>query len=169
MKDHFESLLKQVGVNTLKEEGYIIASGGKEIPVLLTVNSLWLDNISVLSIILTNLTKLKHRTMQLEQKNEELAFQNEEKEKRAAELVIANKELAFQNDEKEKRAAELVIANKELIFQIEEKEKRAAEKILANKELGFHIEEKEKLGAELIIAATDVKELEGCNQKITMS
>ncbi|MDB5267694.1 MAG: hypothetical protein JWP58_734, partial [Hymenobacter sp.] len=39
------------------------------------------------------------------------AFQNDEKEKRAAELVIANKELAFQNDEKVKRAAELRIAN----------------------------------------------------------
>ena len=37
--------------------------------------------------------------------NEELAFQNDEKEKRAAELGIANEELAFQNDEKEKRAA----------------------------------------------------------------
>ncbi len=34
-----------------------------------------------------------------------------EKEKRAAELIIANKELAFQNEEKEKRAAELIIAN----------------------------------------------------------
>ena len=40
-----------------------------------------------------------------------LAFQNEEKEKRAAELVIANKELAFQNEEKEKRAEELLMAN----------------------------------------------------------
>ncbi len=67
--------------------------------------------------------------------NKELAFQNEEKEKRAAELAIANKELSFQNEEKEKRAAELAIANKELAFQNEEKEKRAAELIIANKEL----------------------------------
>ncbi|WP_232726923.1 ATP-binding protein [Flavobacterium sp. 1] len=44
-----------------------------------------------------------------------MAFQNNEKEKRAAELSIANIELAFQNNEKEKRAAELVIANKELL------------------------------------------------------
>ena len=44
----------------------------------------------------------------------ELAFQNDEKEKRAAELIIANKELTFQNEEKEKRATELMIANKEL-------------------------------------------------------
>jgi len=40
--------------------------------------------------------------------------QNEEKENRAAELVIANKELAFQNREKEKRAEELSTINKEL-------------------------------------------------------
>jgi light-regulated signal transduction histidine kinase (bacteriophytochrome) len=43
-----------------------------------------------------------------------LAFQNEEKEKRASELVIANAELVYQNEEKEKRAAELESVNKEL-------------------------------------------------------
>lgn len=37
--------------------------------------------------------------------------QNEEKEKRADELMMANKELAFQNLEKEKRADELIVAN----------------------------------------------------------
>jgi PAS domain S-box-containing protein len=84
--------------------------------------------------------------------NKELAFQNDEKEKRAAELSIANKELAFQNDEKEKRAAELIIANKELAFQNNEKEKRARELDVANKELAFQNNEKEKRAAELIIA-----------------
>jgi two-component system CheB/CheR fusion protein len=59
----------------------------------------------------------------------------EEKEKRAAELIIANKELAFQNEEKEKRAAELIIANKELAFQNEEKEKRAQEALQMAAEL----------------------------------
>ncbi len=54
------------------------------------------------------------RTKELEQLNQKLVFQNEEKEKRATELVIANNELAFQNEEKEKRATELMIANKEL-------------------------------------------------------
>ena len=65
----------------------------------------------------------------------ELAFQKTEKEKRAAELIIANKELIFQNEEKEKRAQELILANKELAFQNEEKEKRAIELIFANTEL----------------------------------
>jgi diguanylate cyclase (GGDEF)-like protein len=84
--------------------------------------------------------------------NTELEFQNEEKKKRAAELVIANTELNFQNNEKEKRAAELVIANKELVFQNGEKEKRAAELAIANKELVFQNGEKEKRAAELVIA-----------------
>ncbi|MBC7748771.1 MAG: PAS domain S-box protein, partial [Methylotenera sp.] len=94
----------------------------------------------------------KKRAAELIIANKELAFQNEEKEKRAAELIIANKELAFQNEEKEKRAAELFIANKELIFQNEEKEKRAAELHIANEELAFQNEEKEKRAAELNIA-----------------
>jgi len=84
--------------------------------------------------------------------NKELLFQNKEKEKRAAELILANKELAFQNKEKEKRAAELILANKELAFQNKEKEKRATELILANKELAFQNKEKEKRAAELILA-----------------
>ena len=84
--------------------------------------------------------------------NEELAFQNDEKEKRAQELSVANTELAFQNDEKEKRAAELSIANEELAFQNNEKEKRAAELGIANEELAFQNDEKEKRAAELGIA-----------------
>jgi PAS domain S-box-containing protein len=90
--------------------------------------------------------------IELKEANKELAFQNDEKEKRAEELIIANKELAFQNDEKEKRAAELIIANKELAFQNDEKEKRAEELIIANKELAFQNDEKEKRAEELIIA-----------------
>ncbi|MEO8762128.1 MAG: ATP-binding protein, partial [Bacteroidia bacterium] len=82
----------------------------------------------------------------------QLAFEYEEKAKRAAELVIANIELAFQNTEKAKREAELMIANKELIFQNEEKGNRAAELIIANIELAFQNQEKAKRAAELMIA-----------------
>jgi len=94
----------------------------------------------------------ENRAAELVIANKELAFQNEEKENRAAELNIANKELAYQNNEKEKRAAELSIANTELIFQNEEKENRAAELVIANKELVFQNEEKENRAAELVIA-----------------
>ncbi|WP_192820387.1 PAS domain S-box protein [Rufibacter sp. LB8] len=88
--------------------------------------------------------------------NEELAFQNDEKGKRAAELSIANDELAFQNDEKEKRAQELSVANKELAFQNDEKEKRAAELSIANIELAFQNDEKEKRAQELSVANTEL-------------
>ena len=95
---------------------------------------------------------LEKSDLELRNANKELAFQNEEKEKRAAELDVANKELAFQNKEKGKRAAELDIANKELVFQNKEKEKRAAELGVANKELLFQNKEKEKRAAELGVA-----------------
>ena len=108
----------------------------------------------------------ENRAAELIIANKELAFQNEEKEKRAAELVVANKELAFQNEEKEKRAAELVVANKELAFQNEEKEKRAAELAVANRELAFQNEEKEKRAAELIIANRELKQAEDDIRKL---
>ena len=89
--------------------------------------------------------------------------ENEEKEKRAAELLIANKELVFQNEEKEKRASELILANKELAFQNEEKDKRAAELAIADKELVFQTGEKADRAAELIII---IKELTLKNEEI---
>ncbi len=92
--------------------------------------------------------------------NKELAFQNEEKEKRAAELLIANKELAYQNNEKEKRAAELIVANKELAYQHDEKSKRAEELIIANQELIYQNEEKEKRAEELASAYQELKKTE---------
>ena len=92
------------------------------------------------------------RAAELALANQELAFQNAEKEKRATELILANQELAFQNAEKEKRAAELILANQELAFQNAEKEKLAADFVLANQELAFQNEEKEKRAAELILA-----------------
>ncbi len=105
--------------------------------------------------------------------NIELAFQNKEKDKRAAELVIAKEEkskraaelviakeekikradeLVHANEEKYNRAAELVIANKELAFQNKEKDKRANELVLANIELAFQNKEKDKRAYELTLA-----------------
>jgi two-component system CheB/CheR fusion protein len=45
----------------------------------------------------------------------EMKLTKEEKEKQAAELIIANKELAFQNEEKEKRAAEALLKANDLL------------------------------------------------------
>ncbi|MEZ7887647.1 MAG: PAS domain-containing protein, partial [Flavobacteriales bacterium] len=137
------------------------------------LQELLLENASLRKKLETEL-KISNKTIAHQEKeeraaelviaNKKLVFQNDEKEKRAAELVIANKELIFQNDEKEKRAAELVIANKELVFQNDEKEKRAAELVVANKELAFQNDEKEKRAAELVITKKELafkKELDG--------
>ena len=97
--------------------------------------------------------------------NMELVFQNGEKEKRAAELIIANRELVFQNKEKEDRATELILANQELVIQNHEKESRAAELIIANRELAFQNAEKEKRAAELIIANTELAYQNGEKEK----
>jgi diguanylate cyclase (GGDEF)-like protein len=66
----------------------------------------------------------------------------------ADELIIANKELHFQNDEKEKRAAELLIANDEkdkqadeLLIANDEKDKQADELLIANEEKHKRAEE----------------------------
>ena len=102
------------------------------------------------------------KRMQLEQELaaalQEIAFLNEEKGKRASELIIANLELKFETEEKAKRAAELVIANIELVFQNKEKEKRAAELIIANKELAFQNGEKVKRAKELENANRDLEQ-----------
>ena len=102
------------------------------------------------------LNEKEKRAAELVIANTELSFQNDEKEKRAAELVIANTELSFQNDEKEKRAAELAIANTELNFQYTEKGMLAAELVIANTELIFQNNEKEKRAAELVIANNEL-------------
>jgi signal transduction histidine kinase len=89
----------------------------------------------------------------------ELVIANEEKAKREAELVIANSEkakqtagIAIAEDEKAKRVAELVIAE-------EEKAKRVAELVIANEEKAKRVaeliidnEEKSKRVAEFVIA-----------------
>ncbi|MFT4940248.1 MAG: diguanylate cyclase (GGDEF)-like protein/PAS domain S-box-containing protein [Paraglaciecola sp.] len=62
--------------------------------------------------------------------NKELVFQNQEKEKRAAELVIANEELVIANEA-------LITANETLRSQREIKGKRAAELVIANEALSI--------------------------------
>lgn len=115
---------------------------------------------SVLNLHETKILKLAQKQegilTELTIANIELAFQNEEKRKRAEELAIANIELAFQIEEKRKRAEELTIADIELVFQNEEKEKRAKELAIANVELSFQNEEKEIKAEELVIANVEL-------------
>jgi|WetSurMetagenome_2_1015567.scaffolds.fasta_scaffold01958_7 signal transduction histidine kinase len=107
---------------------------------------------------------------------DDLEIANEEKAKRAAELVIANEEkakreaeLVIANVEKEKQLAGILIAEEEkakradeLVVAEEEKQKRVAELVIANEEKAKRVaelvidnEEKSKRVAELVIADSE--------------
>ncbi|MBC7887233.1 MAG: PAS domain-containing protein [Ferruginibacter sp.] len=84
-EDHFEVLLKSDREYALKQELYLSGSNDKIIPVRMSVNTLSLDNMNVLSIIITDLTiqnqhqeELKLRTKQLEQNVKELEIVNKD-------------------------------------------------------------------------------------------
>jgi len=111
-----------------------------------------MTNIAISVYTVQQAEEKEKRAAELVIANKELAFQSNEKEKREEELIIANEELVYQSNEKEKRANELIISNKELVYQSDEKEKRARELVVANRELAFQNEEKEKRAAELIVA-----------------
>ena len=103
-KQGFPNLIHKGLRNNIKEEIYIQSGDDKEIPVLMSLKALHIDNRVVMSIILTDLTifnknqeELKHRTNQLSEKYKEL-------EKSNTELSIANaevKELIGLNTHKE--------------------------------------------------------------------
>ena len=77
--------------------------------------------------IIEDITMRKKAEQELIIANKNLAFQNEEKEKRANELAIANIELAFQNKEKVKRANELEIKVEERTEELTEINKKLVE------------------------------------------
>lgn len=100
--------------------------------------------------------ELENQIAELQQHNEivclNFSIQSEEKEKRAAELIIANIELVFQNEEKTKRATELIISKIKFAQQSEENEKLAEELIIANLAVA--------LQSELIVAKEKAEENE---------
>ena len=151
-RSDFNLFLKRV-FNSMKKEkcDVVLITKNKE-PVYVHLTGIVFGNKDECLINGTDVTTLRQAEQKLMVANKELAFENLEKAKRAAELVIANKELAFENEEKANRAAELVIANKELAFENEEKANRAAELVIANQELAFENEEKANRAAELVVA-----------------
>ncbi len=148
----FNKFLEKVFVTKVRETCDLTLSTIGMLPVYIQLTGIANENGKQCLVTAVDITERKLAEQALLYANIELAFQNEEKAKRADELLMANKELAFQNEEKAKRAEELIIANKELAFQNEEKSKRAAELLIANIELTFQSEEKAKRADELLIA-----------------
>lgn len=106
--------------------------------------------------MIEDITVRKQNEKELNIVNKELASQNEEKEKLAAELFLRNRELAFENMEKEIRATEMSIINKKLAFKNEEIEIGVAKLNIANRELLLQNDEKEKRTTELTIANQEI-------------
>ncbi len=91
----FVSLLEQDSGKSLQAEVYLNSGDGKRIPVQMSVNTLSLDGISVLSIIVTDLTsqhkiqeELRLKSQELQQKYIELENANQNLEKRVFERTI---------------------------------------------------------------------------------
>ena len=112
-----------------------------------------------LRIVMTDINERMLGTKALAAANKELAYQDEEKGKRAAELLVANVELAYQGEEKGKRAAELLVANVELAYQGKEKGKRAAELLVANQEIQRYIAELETAFMSTVQVVTTLSEM----------
>lgn len=100
--DHFETVRNK--------------KNGESLYVSLTASPLRDRSGTIIGVskIIRDISSHKKSKFALIRANKALVYQNEEKEKRAAELAAANFELALQNDEKENRAAELLILNNDL-------------------------------------------------------
>ena len=124
-KKHFETLFEQGRDGYINENVFMDVCNGKSVSVLISMNTLNVDNNFLLSLILTDMTiRNKNR--------DELQLKSKELEQINILLNEAIRKLALQNAEMEKRAEELIIAHKELIFQAKEKEKHAQELNAAN-------------------------------------
>lgn len=103
------------------------------------------NNDLMFTAVLRDITMLKKIEGELAVSNKKLAFESDQKGRRAAELVVANKKLAFENEQKGKRAAELAVANKKLAFENKQKGTRSAELVTVNQELKSALTEIEAL------------------------
>jgi len=96
-----ELILKKRKGQTNQRQHKYISKSGKEIWANVVENP-FMDKTGISKgrmTMVTDITERKKNKEKLEQLNEELAFQNEEKENRAAELITTNKELLKTNSE----------------------------------------------------------------------
>ncbi|MEI6175232.1 MAG: PAS domain-containing protein, partial [Bacteroidota bacterium] len=115
-KPVFNLFLEKLFSSKAKETCEVILQGDGNLPIDVHLAAVAIEKTDQCLITVVDISGLKRAEQELILANKELAFQNEEKTKRADELIIANNELAFQNEEKTKRADELIIANNELAF-----------------------------------------------------
>ncbi len=150
-KPIFNLFFEKVFSSNVKEwcEATLLVNNNLSRPVL--ISGIVLENKKECFMSLVDITGLNEIKDELISANIELAYQRDEKQKRADELAIANVELSYQNDEKQKRADELAIANIELAYQSVEKQKRADELAIAIKQ----VEEREAFINSIVQCTSD--------------
>ena len=146
-KPVLKQFLSRVFSSNTKETCDLSLAIPNSLPMQVQISALAENNIDECFVTMVDITELKRNEKKIILANEELAFQNEEKAKRAAELTIANEELAFQNEEKAKRAAELDILNKELVIRIEENNQLYSEQISLNRMIAFQRDRLEEIAS----------------------
>lgn len=100
-KSEGKTMLEKGRVKFIKREISLISFAGKEIPVLISLNSFLLESIPVLTMIITDLT--------IQNKNQEaLKLKTAELKKKNLELIKANNELSYQNKQKVKKETQLI-------------------------------------------------------------
>lgn len=92
-KQNFPLLIRKARENDVKEEVSLHAGDGKEIPVLISLSSMHIDNRFIISIILTDLTVFKANQEKLKLRTNQLARKYRELERSNTELSIANAEI----------------------------------------------------------------------------
>ena len=107
---------------------------GRRVEVELISSAYHVDETRLIHCNIRDMTERMRVNQALEAANKELAFQSEERGKRADELTLINAELAYQAAERGKRADELTVINAELARSNAEL-KRADELTLLNAEL----------------------------------
>ena len=93
---------------------------GRAIPISITVSPIIDKNGKVVGVSqiardISEQIRLEQQLFEQTLAYQELAFEKDEKAKRAEELLVINQELAFEKDEKAKRAKELLVINQELL------------------------------------------------------
>lgn len=106
-KQQFDYIFKQGWTGYVKDEIPLSTGSSIIMPVLISINTIEVDNTDVMSVILTDLTMRNKNQAELKLKASQLQEKN-------IELQNANRELIFQNNEKKKRVTDLNIANTDI-------------------------------------------------------
>ena len=126
-KPIFQHFLENIFKNNMKESCEVIFIPENSEPLFVNISGITTENSEQCLLNLVDVTEYLKTQELIIEKNNQLALQNQELEKRAAELLLINKELAFQIYEKYLLETKLIIAKEKA-----EESERLKSSFLAN-------------------------------------